>query len=286
MQTHAANPFAWPLDDGTYKVYFTSRDKDNRSHISYLILDMNIAPTVVEVGQAPVLVPGSPGLFDDSGVAVGYLIEVNHRIFLYYLGWNLKVTVPWMNTIGLAISEDGGEHFEKASRAPIMDRSDEDPFSISYPSLMNENGLFRMWYGSNLSWGERSEDMKHIVKHARSDDGVHWNRNHDTVLDHEHPNEYAISKPCVINNGSFYEMWYSFRGGENGDHYSIGYATSYDGLNWERRDKNVGISVSESGWDSEMIEYPFVFFHQGEKYMLYNGNGYGRTGFGLAIYNQ
>jgi hypothetical protein len=48
-------------------------------------------------------------------------------------------------------------------------------------------------------------------------------------------------------------------------------------------DAEVGIGVSADGWDSEMIEYPFVFDHAGSRYMLYNGNGYGKTGIGLAV---
>ena len=45
----------------------------------------------------------------------------------------------------------------------------------------------------------------------------------------------------------------------------------------------VGIDVSSSGWDSEMIEYAYVFNHKGRKYMLYNGNNYGYDGIGLAV---
>jgi len=43
------------------------------------------------------------------------------------------------------------------------------------------------------------------------------------------------------------------------------------------------LSVSESGWDSQMVEYPFVFDHAGARYMLYSGNTFGQTGFGLAV---
>jgi hypothetical protein len=56
-----------------------------------------------------------------------------------------------------------------------------------------------------------------------------------------------------------------------------------DGDNWVRKDDESGIDVSAEGWDSQMICYPFVMDHKGERYMLYNGNGYGRTGFGVAI---
>ena len=77
-------------------------------------------------------------------------------------------------------------------------------------------------------------------------------------------------------------MWYSYRG--NGDiaTYRIGYADSPDGVNWTRRDEEAGITVAENGWDSEMICYPFIFDYKSERYMLYNGNAYGKTGFGIA----
>jgi hypothetical protein len=74
-------------------------------------------------------------------------------------------------------------------------------------------------------------------------------------------------------------MWYSYRG----KRYRIGYAESSDGLHWIRKDNETGIHVSRSGWDSKMIEYPFVFDHQGSRYLLYNGNDYGKTGIGLAL---
>jgi hypothetical protein len=74
-------------------------------------------------------------------------------------------------------------------------------------------------------------------------------------------------------------MWYSYRG----DRYRLGYAEPADGLHWQRKDEEVGMGVSESGWDSEMVEYPYVFDHRGKRFMLYNGNGYGTNGIGPAI---
>ena len=74
-------------------------------------------------------------------------------------------------------------------------------------------------------------------------------------------------------------MWYSYRG----EKYRIGYAESEDGIVWTRKDNESGIGVSSEGWDSEMIDYPVVFKHKDDVYMLYCGNGYGKTGFGLAV---
>ena len=80
-------------------------------------------------------------------------------------------------------------------------------------------------------------------------------------------------------------MWFSYRSG-SGEKYRIGYATSENGSSWTIDLENSGIDVSKNGWDCEMIEYPFVFDHDEKTYMLYNGNDYGRSGFGLAILGE
>ena len=76
-------------------------------------------------------------------------------------------------------------------------------------------------------------------------------------------------------------MWFSYRGSKE-TKYSIGYATSPNGEDWSLDLDGAGIATSSKGWDSEMIEYPFVFDHKNERYMLYNGNGFGKSGFGMA----
>jgi len=283
MLTHAANPFVEKIGDALFKVFFTCRDKNNRSHIGYVIIDFDDHFKLLEISSKPVLEPGKIGLFDDSGVAMGCLINFGGRKLLYYLGWNLKITVPWLNAIGLAIYDEDAKAFTKVSRAPIMDRSNEDPFSISYPSIMEEDGKLKMWYGSNLSWGADKENMDHVIKYAESFDGLNWKRSNKVVLDLEHENEYAISNPFIVKNNDKYHLWYSYRGNGDVSTYRIGVAISDDCANWKRIDHLAGINVSKLGWDSEMIEYPYLFTYNGSTYMLYNGNGYGSTGFGLAV---
>jgi len=122
-------------------------------------------------------------------------------------------------------------------------------------------------------------EHRYHIKYAKSHDGINWERKGCVAIDFANDQEVAISRPSVLKEGERWRMWYSFRG----ESYRIGYAESDDGLKWSRLDSQVGIDVSLTGWDSEMIEYPFVFDHAGQRYMLYNGNGYGKTGFGLAV---
>jgi hypothetical protein len=193
------------------------------------------------------------------------------------MGWHLTVTVPWQNALGLAISEGTADQFHRYSRFPIVELNEIDPYTISYPWVAMENGKFRMWYGSNVVWGAKKEDMRHLIKYAESDDGIHWTRHDSISIDFSGPDEYAICKPCVRKDGDVYRMWFCARGKA----YRIYCAESADGISWDRR-AEPDIGVSDSGWDSEMVEYPFVFDHKSDRYMLYAGNDFGRTGFGLA----
>ncbi|MES2593558.1 MAG: hypothetical protein V4608_16865 [Bacteroidota bacterium] len=283
MVSHAANPFAEVLTDDIFRIYFTCRNNTNQSYIGFVDVDFSNDFKITGISESPVLEPGQLGLFDDSGVAMGYLINIHHKKYLYYLGWNLKVTVPWLNTIGLAIFNTKSKKFEKHSLAPLLDRSNEDPFSISYPSILFDNDIYKMWYGSNLSWGQDQSEMQHVFKYAESRDGINWQRTNKIAVNLIHENEYALSKPFVIRENGIYKMWYSFRANGIIKTYRIGYAESVNGIDWIRKDNETGIDISKDGWDNEMICYPFILNYKNKRYMLYNGNGYGKTGFGVAV---
>jgi hypothetical protein len=280
MRSHAANPVADDLGDGRVRFYFGCRDGGNRSHIG--TADVELAGDrfrVVGVPPEPVLAPGGPGLFDDSGTSMGCLVRDGARRLLYYVGWNLGVTVPWRNSIGLAVAERPGGAFAKVSRAPVLDRSDDDPFSLSYPWVLRAGPVWRMWYGSNTAWGPREADMRHVIKYAESADGVRWERTGRVAIGLAGGDETVVCRPCVRPRPGGYEAWFCARGAS----YRLGYAESPDGLTWDRQPPPGGVEPTPGGWDGEMIAYPCVFGHAGRTYMAYNGDGYGRAGFGLAV---
>jgi hypothetical protein len=83
-------------------------------------------------------------------------------------------------------------------------------------------------------------------------------------------------------------MWYSRReidGFRNApaSMYRAGFATSADGIEWQRRDSLAGLDPSLDGWDSDAIAYPYVMEISGRLLLFYNGNGFGKSGFGYAI---
>ncbi len=280
MVSHASNPVAEKLSENAARIYFSTRDAFNRSSIATLDLELTDPTRPKNIASAPTLSPGPRGAFDDSGLSMGCIVQKGDLRFLYYLGWNLGQTVPFRNSIGLAISQNGAP-FEKFSPAPILDRSSVDPYCLSYPWVLEDSGTWHMWYGSHLEWGRLHGEMRHVIKHASSPDGVHWTPSNHTAIDLQ-SGDWGVSRPCVLKEEGRFKMWFSRRQKE----YRLGYAESEDGKNWVRLDDRAGIQTSASGWDSESVSYPFVFSQNQHRYLLYCGNGYGRTGFGLATWEE
>lgn len=287
---YASVPTVYKVSDDLLRIYYTARDANNKTNISYIEVEANNPNNILYIHEKSILSFGTIGMFDDCGAMVSHVLNVNNDVWMYYIGWNVRNTIAYHNSIGLAISKDGGVTFEKFSEGPLFDRTYIEPYFNAAPFVLKDKDIWKMWYLSNTKWIEykgRSEPFYHI-KYAESENGIDWKREGQVAIDYKDENECGIVRACVLKDKDTYKMWYAHRNLQNyrtnkNSSYRIGYAESSNGLDWIRQDEEVGIDVSESGWDSEMIEYPFVYDHNGERYMIYNGNTFGKTGFGYAI---
>lgn len=283
MSSHVQNPFPEPLEGGLYRIHFAGRDQHNRARGGFFVFNPAQPFQILDVSLTPTLDLGSLGAFDDCGVMPGSIVDCGDRYYMYYTGWSKAVEVPFSFHIGLAISEDGGRTYRRASLAPVLGRNHHDPYITGAPYVLREDGLFRMWYISATGWARESgaEKPKHYytVKYAESVDGVEWKTSAHLCIDYDE-GEYAIARPVVWRTPEGYRMWFTFR--SNSATYRIGVADSSNGIDWIRSPHPLGIDVSKEGWDSEMICYAHPLFHGDRRYALYNGNGYGATGVGLA----
>ena len=279
--SHAGIPVAEHIENDLFRIYFSGRDEQGRAQIGYFVIDLNKPHQIQEVSPEPVISLGPLGSYDDAGITAGCIVHHEGSAYQYYSGWSLGQTVPFYFYIGLAVRQPGKSTFKKFTNSPILGRSAVDPYLTASPSVLIEEGLWRMWYVSAREWVIENDRPKHFyhIRYAESDDGIHWRRDGRVCIDFADEIEYAIARPHVLKDGNSYKMWYSYRGAA----YRLGYAESADGLTWERRDHLVGIDVSDTGWDCDMLAYATVFDHAGVRYMLYNGNGYGQSGIGYAV---
>ena len=282
------------LYDYRIRIFFTCRgDPDGEgnyiSYISYLDTEISDPRKVIYVNDKPVIELGGLGKFDEYGIHPATLMRYKGKIFFYYQGWTRMERFPYSTHLGLAISKDNGMSFQKYSKDPLIIKSKAESNLENGFFVLEEKGKFYMWYATVLEWleieGKKKEPVYQIV-FARSRNGKDWESNETPLLNSVYEKE-ASGRPTVIKINDMYHMWFCYRnvldfrtGGKGA--YRIGYAYSKDKLNWTRNDANAGIDLSIVGWDSEMMAYPYVIKVKNKLFMFYNGNEFGKYGFGFA----
>jgi hypothetical protein len=292
-RSHASVPTVDATGEKFWRIYFGTRDDSNRNRISYIDVEPGNPQNILYEHDEPVLDLGKLGTFDDCGVMPSWILDHKGAKYLYYIGWKVRTTIPYHNSIGLAVSRDGGKTFERFSEGPIFGETPAEPYFTGTSCVIVEGGVWKNWYMSCTEWTMENgkPEARYHIKYAESADGVHWDRKGIAAIDYKSAAEAGIVRASVLANGGGYAMWYSYRCGldyrtNRATSYRIGYAESSDGVHWTRVDEAAGIDVSAEGWDSAMIEYPHVVESGETRYMFYNGNKFGESGFGYAVMSQ
>jgi hypothetical protein len=282
LASHAANPVAAPLDGALFRVYFSGRDAANRSSVGAVDVDLD-ARRVEQLHPEPVFVHGAAGTFHADGVSVGTWFECAGVRRIGFMGWRNPPGKHWRGEIGMLRVDATGLALELDDERPVLGIDAVDPVSLSYPCIVPAaGGGLDMWYGSTITWDAGNGEMLHVLKHAHSADGRVWVRD-GRAVPHRLGVAQAFSRPAVLHDPDRgWHMWFSYRGA-GGGRYRIGHARSDDGLVWELDLDRASLDPAADGWDAGMVEYPCVIRHRGQTYMLYNGMGYGASGFGLAV---
>lgn len=280
MVSHAAYPTPLRLSADRLRIYFNTRDTQKRGLLAWIDVDPADPFRILDIAEEPALAPGPVGTFDDRGISNGSIQRIGDEIRLYYLGWNQAVDVPFRNSIGLAVSRDGAR-FERRFEGPLLDRSRFDPFTLTYPFVQpaDDAGPWRMYYGSSREAGNIDENFRHVMTEATSSDGIDW-RPRGTEIVSLGKGERAITRPWRMDTESAQLLLYSIRR----DQYRIG-ASVRDGEEWRRISDDL-LGPSDDDWDSDASCYPAIIDFAGGCGLLYCGNGYGRTGFGLALIEE
>jgi len=292
----AQSPQALVFDDFV-RIYFSTRKRDLSngkylSHIAFVDMKKDFKE-VFNVSSKTVIELGKLGCFDEHGIFPMNVVRVNAQVYGYTSGWNRKKSVSVDTSIGLAISNDDGLTYHKMGNGPILTSSLHEPYLVGDPFVKIFNNTFHMWYIFGTNWNifskDEPPDRTYKIGHATSPDGIHWKKEDGRqIINNKLDHDESQALPTVSRFAGQYHMFFCYRHSSdfrtNKDRgYRIGYAYSDDLINWIRNDNNAGIYVSEDGWDSEMLCYPHIFKCDDNIYLLYNGNEFGRYGFGIAI---
>lgn len=292
LKEFAQAPASLIFDDFV-RIYFSCRppaDANGQyvSYSAYVDLDRHNLFNIRSVSEHPILSLGATGEFDEFGTYPVSVIRAGDEVRAYYAGWTRCESVPFNVAIGCAISHDDGKAFTKLGTGPILSYSPEEPFVLSGPKIRRFGDTWYLWYIAGRKWKKvdgRAEPV-YKIRMATSSDGLNWAKLNKDLIESRIEEDEAQASPDVFYANGRYHMFFCYRysshyrGKQNG--YRIGYAWSTNLTDWTREDEKAGITVSEEGWDAEMVSYPHVFELDGKTYLAYLGDQVGRYGFGLA----
>jgi hypothetical protein len=286
--THGSHSCALHLQGNEFLIAFTSRDLTRRSHIFLATATITTESLIFTSSPQLALYPGPIGTFDCDGVISVCFVKHHSNIYLYYVGWQNLPEGLWICDTGRALVDVQKLTLRKEFEGPVLGRDKQHPLFAAATAFYIKDDLWHTWYNSGIAWSktESGWSPRYGIHHATSSDGVHWNCEPGLVIPFKDEHEYAFGRPSVLFEDGIFYMWFAHRASATIAQYRIGFASSVDGITWTRADELAGIDVSENGWDSEMVCYPYLFTHKKKVFMLYNGNAYGKTGFGMAVLEE
>jgi sucrose-6-phosphate hydrolase SacC (GH32 family) len=292
----AQSPQALVFDDFV-RIYFSTRavDKNNGkylSHIAFVDMHKNLHD-IIRVSDNTVIPLGELGCFDEHGIFPMSVMRHGDAVYGYTCGWNRRVSVSVDTAIGLAISRDDGLTFQRIGAGPVLAASLHEPCLVGDGFVKVIGGVFHMWYIFGTGWkrfsADAAPDRTYKIGHAVSSDGINWVKEEarQLIADRLGADE-SQALPSVIEINGRYHMFFCFRQSSDFRNnknrgYRVGHAYSDDLVNWTRDDDNPLLDVTPDDWDADMLCYPHLFECDGKVYLLYNGNEFGRHGFGLAV---
>jgi hypothetical protein len=291
---YAQSPQVLEFED-FMRIYFSTRVRDCEdkylSHIAYVDMDKSL-DNIIRVSDHVVIPLGKLGCFDQHGIFPMSVLRCDEVIYGYTCGWNRRVSVSVDTAIGLAISEDNGYSFRRLGDGPILAATPEEPFLVGDGFVKIIDNIFHMWYIFGTTWMRYAPgvapDRTYKIGHAVSNDGIAWRRDggRQIISDRIGPAE-SQALPTVVKINSRYHMFFCYRESfdfrlGSGRGYRIGHAWSEDLESWTRDDSVPSLEGTPNSWDSDMQCYPHAFTSNGKIFLLYNGNEFGRYGFGLA----
>ncbi len=279
----ALQPTPLVLEDGTIRVFVGLRDAEGVSRVGFVDLDGRDPSRVLGLSDTPALDVGRPGTFDENGVVPSAVLRRGGELRLYYAGYQLGHKIRFTVFGGLAISTDDGRSFRRHSPVPVLERNPSDLFFRVAHSVLPEGNGWRIWYGGGDRWvlDHGRQLPVYDVRTMVSPDGIDFRGQGQVCLAIQGDDEHRLGRPYVVRDGDRYRMFYSV--GTRSQGYRLGYAESADGLAWHREDDRLGLGLSPEGWDSTMMAYPSFVIKNDSAYLFYNGNDYGKAGFGYAV---
>ncbi|MEM7372029.1 MAG: T9SS type A sorting domain-containing protein [Bacteroidota bacterium] len=258
------------------------------STLSLLALFNSVFTQTAWVKHLSPVLPHSASFPSWNGLASAdpYVMLDNDTLKMWFAGsgWTMNSDTVAHVRIGYAWSLDGLSWTEHPANPVVdisTDVSDFDADGVETPTVLKDmtapaNERYKMWYAGRKN--PQANILDHQIGYSTSPDGINWTKypnNPVMKADDQGWDELFLSSPSVIQDGDTFKMWYasvdlSFNGNPSDGGAGIGYATSLDGINWDKHVEAILIPGSQNNWDSASVAEPSVLRYDNTYLMWYS----------------
>jgi predicted GH43/DUF377 family glycosyl hydrolase len=254
------------LDSDVFKMWYIGSD-GILSMVGYATSEDGIT-WAKQNNERKVFGVGVAGKFDDA--SIGYCSVIKD---VTYKMWYAGCQAAGNYKIGYATSIDGIVWSRQNLGDPVLDLGTSGKFddkSLGSLCVIKDGAIYKMWFT-----GLKNSDSKLRIGYATSSDGITWVKQYseNAVLDLGVGGKFdanSVSDPSVVKVGSVYKMLYC---GYNGSIDRFGYATSADGIVWNR--ENTANAISTVGavgkFDVSDVGSPSIVFDGTTYWVWYAG---------------
>ena len=281
MRSHMSNPTPFYLGRAKLRIFFSSRNEQNKSSVCFFDVDMRRLEIINSEVNILLNINNHENCFFSDGVSLGNIFNKENKYFLSFMGWDLSDKKPWKGTVGVAEIDPYKPSILCLPEVPTIDTLNGSDSSLSYPTIKVIGDELYIWYGNTVKKNAGNGEMLHTIHLSVLKEG-NVVRHKGQVIDYLINESQAFSRPSIIEHHGMLNMFYSVRGADS--NYQINRSISSDGLLWKKADFHM-VGAADPA-ESDMQCYPYVTCLEDDIYLFYNGNNYGRSGIGLAVLEQ
>lgn len=286
FKKNAMVPTPWRIGKDVIRLYVTMCDSANVGRLGFVDVSAANPNEILGYSREPVLDVGLPGTFDDNGVVTSSIFQEDGKLYLFYSGYELCTKIPYRIFCGVAISEDGGETFQRKGNASLLLPIDTELYNRCQPYIVKTENGYRVFYLGDLGnmWRTAPDGHKvpmYTMKSIESKDLLEWPLEEGVVtMPFLNENESGMTVPNIWFEDGVYKMIYSLRHIDIG--YRLRYSESKDGVVFNRKDDELVFTGKDQAWDCEMQCFGRVLKDGNNIKLFYSGNHYGVGGVGWA----
>ncbi len=260
------------FDNNYANLVLSARSKNNFSYLLNLEIDLR---RMIGTPSAPIIKLGPKDSFDEHGISYPCIFNFQDQTYLFYTGWSLNTTNPFLNTLGYARLEDSVSKLGSL----IVNNDKELIKEIGSVDIKRFNNFNYMFFTKFNEWED--SNPKYSIRAAKSSNIHSWQL--DPTFNFEDLDELSsmVCRPSLVLFKSQYLLFFSHR--ETNSDYKIGLAKSSNFFEWKVESTNIFENFILEDWCKDGQAYPHVSydFKTNSFYLFFAGNSYGRDGFGM-----